>query len=345
MAISTEFRDNLKRWQDWEARVNNMNAFSIPDNYSSYAAKGKYDRFTGFLKEWAFSLFESVNEGSDSPSKAERDFSDLDFNFNFDDEEINEWWKNAIDAGNGKKTENNLPKIDGASAKDKQVVYEMFLPAYRAIKERFDKRSVFEWIFNHSQYIAERDSLKALEGIVSTLTGDGVKGLKTALSEYQKRMPTSDTDKAIENEETRIALEKSASVESKVENKEVEKEVDKQPVEIQDLIDNNDHPELNNIEKESEQVVDTEPEVSYQKPTKSSDFLKIGYIPDAEDLTREWELIKPLYDAVNNDEIFSEMTVENITAKEVLFDNYLRLKLIKDAFANEGAKQAKQERR
>lgn len=66
------------------------------------------------------------------------------------------------------------------------------------------------------------------------------------------------------------------------------------------------------------------------RPTKSEDFLKIGYIPDVNNIEHEWELIKPLHDAVENNELLTERTLANVTAKEILFMNYGRLSEVKN---------------
>ena len=71
------------------------------------------------------------------------------------------------------------------------------------------------------------------------------------------------------------------------------------------------------------------------RPTKSEDFLKIGYIPDVNNIDHEWELIKPLYDAVNNDKILTEKNLVNVTAKEILFMNYGRLSEVKNIASQE----------
>ena len=59
---------------------------------------------------------------------------------------------------------------------------------YRALKERNDKRWFFERIFNRKQYIAERDSLKALTGLMMSLTGESKEDINKVLSEYKEAM-------------------------------------------------------------------------------------------------------------------------------------------------------------
>lgn len=71
------------------------------------------------------------------------------------------------------------------------------------------------------------------------------------------------------------------------------------------------------------------------RPTKSEDFLKIGYIPDVNNIDHEWELIKPLYDAVNNGKILTERNIVNVTAIDVLQTNYSRLVNVKEMVSQE----------
>jgi hypothetical protein len=71
------------------------------------------------------------------------------------------------------------------------------------------------------------------------------------------------------------------------------------------------------------------------RPTKSEDFLKIGYIPDVNNIDHEWELIKPLYDAVYNGKLLTERNLANVTAKDILFMNYGRLSEVKNIASQE----------
>jgi hypothetical protein len=64
---------------------------------------------------------------------------------------------------------------------------------YRAVKENFDKRiKLFSWIFDHARYTAERDTLKALSGLMQSLTGDGQRQIDGRLSIFQKQVTLSD---------------------------------------------------------------------------------------------------------------------------------------------------------
>jgi hypothetical protein len=296
MAVSKEFMSNLKKWQDWETRVNNMETFTIPNHYKAKSANGKYERFTGYLKEWTFGVMAEIKANASSDSL---------LNFEVKHNNMDDFWNHALSIANGNKNiKNDLPKLQFATEENKRVIYDNFLPAYRALKERFEKRSVFQWIFNHSQYVAERDSIKALESVITTLTGEGKYGLENELKMYQDHMPTSDTEKAIEHETARIAKEKG---DFHVNNTKAEKSLS------------------DTLKKEETQSTVENIKVDYKKPTKSEDFLEIGYIPDIQNIEQEWELMKPLYEAVENKELLIEDTPQNKAAKEILDENYIRL--------------------
>lgn len=80
--------------------------------------------------------------------------------------------------GNVEKEEEEETRIPAEILKEmgdakKKDVYTSLMPVYTAIKENFDKRfKLFSWIFDHARYTAERDSIKALSGLMQALTGD-----------------------------------------------------------------------------------------------------------------------------------------------------------------------------
>lgn len=190
-------RKSLERW---EIAVENMSAFEIPEDYN-IKTNDKYDRFTGYLKEWVFRTLTATSDGNTTyklTQDIDDDINDLFFaRFIFDvsEDKKNEWWKHAIDVGRGKKgIENKLTKINKPGNNDREAVFGMFMPAYRAIKEKFDRRSAFQWIFNHGQYVAERDSLRALKGIIGSLAGVNEQQIEVRLAEDKKNIPTSNKE-------------------------------------------------------------------------------------------------------------------------------------------------------
>ena len=203
--ISQEYMSKLQNLQVWESRVANMNGFAIPERYELSGAKGKYARFTGFIEAWITEAFQHADDViSDDASLMQFGRLELDMSKIKDD-----WFKHAQNVAIGKETEANLPTTkENATDADKKIIYDTFLPAYRAIKERFEKRSFWQFIFNHAQYVAERDSLRAIEGVVTTLTGEGKAGLEAAYAQYKIELPTSNTIEALAHESVRADVEK-----------------------------------------------------------------------------------------------------------------------------------------
>ena len=203
--ISQEYMSKLQNLQVWESRVANMNGFAIPERYELSGAKGKYARFTGFIEAWITEAFQHADDViSDDASLMQFGRLELDMSKIKDD-----WFKHAQNVAIGKETEANLPTTkENATDADKKIIYDTFLPAYRAIKERFEKRSFWQFIFNHAQYTAERDALRAIEGVVTTLTGEGKAGLEAAYAQYKEELPTSNTIEALAHEGIRDEVEK-----------------------------------------------------------------------------------------------------------------------------------------
>ena len=173
----------------WQVAVAGKDALNIPQGYASANKKGTYDRFTGFVSEF---IDRCLRFGSnlnipelDEDRKRISSAKELEGN----------WWKRTIKAG--KRSTEPSPSDDlpcfGEYSKDadQQSIISSFMPAYRAIKESYDKRSWFQWITNHSQYTAERDSLRALKGMMMALLEVDSEGLDEKYNAYCKSVKDS----------------------------------------------------------------------------------------------------------------------------------------------------------
>ena len=175
-----DVKNEQKRLSTWEFRVELMDIFEMPANYKADKETGKYARFTGYVKEWATRVL-TGHEKKDAFWRLDYDKDDI----------RKDWWDVAKKVANGEKVHNTIPEIKDVHKVDKEVVYSKFMPAYRAVKERFENRSIFQWIFNHSQYTAERDTIKALSGLMMSLTGGTQADIDAALAEHQKEIKDS----------------------------------------------------------------------------------------------------------------------------------------------------------
>ena len=204
------YQDNLYRWLLWANRVDNMSGFEVPKGYEAPNSTNEYDRFVGFFKDWTFKRIISTYKGDDSQHTGpaftriatEDIFADIALDKRVDDRES--FWKDAISSRGNKRIKASLPSMKEKSDSHKESVYNLFLPAYRALKDSFDRRSIWQWFTNHAQYTAERDSIRALEGVMRSLTGDSFREVTQRLNTMRERMPERNWDACINTEKARL---------------------------------------------------------------------------------------------------------------------------------------------
>ena len=199
-----------ERLQEWETAVDAMGAFPMHSKFAAAKETDKYARFTGYLKEYVTDMLSGSEyrvpkiEGVCNKGMLVATFAGNKF--------PKDWWETAINVANGKKVESPLPSIDTLNENtfgdmdkraQKDNIYTAFMPMYRALKERNDKRWFFERLFNRKQFMAERDALKALTGLMMSLTGETKNEINNALKEYEKAMP--DAGRTIEERKAAAA--------------------------------------------------------------------------------------------------------------------------------------------
>lgn len=192
-----------KRLQEWETKIDAMAVFPMNSKFAAAKETDKYARFTGYLKEYVTDMLSGSEyrvpkiEGVCNKGMLVATFAGNKF--------PKDWWETAINVANGKEVEKPLPSIDALKENtfgdmdkraQKDNIYTAFMPMYRALKERNDKRWFFERLFNRKQFMAERDALKALSGLMMSLTGETQMDIDKALEEYKNAMP--DTGRTIE---------------------------------------------------------------------------------------------------------------------------------------------------
>ena len=321
--ISQEYMSKLQNLQVWESRVANMNGFAIPERYELSGAKGKYARFTGFIEAWITEAFQHADDViSDDASLMQFGRLELDMSKIKDD-----WFKHAQNVAIGKETEANLPTTkENATDADKKIIYDTFLPAYRAIKERFEKRSFWQFIFNHAQYVAERDSLRAIEGVVTTLTGEGKAGLEAAYAQYKIELPTSNTIEALAHESVRADVEKVEAARAEEVAKEIahqnaieeEKQKEKEEIMAKNASDLT-------CEDQAKVLFDDD---GFKKSTEDSLLSAV----DKSKFTAKKTIIKPM--------LYAPLTFEAMKFNQK-YDNYVADESSKEELENMVAEQAK----
>ena len=177
--ISKEVMEKVSLLSTWENNVSNMKSF-VPEEGIVANKTNKYYRFIEYFEAWTKKVFEKNlfwTTGS-MYQLSEKD----------------NWVKHALDVVNKKKwVTNELPCLQRNEDMDmiKSQVYSTFLPVYRALKEKFDKRWSIEFIFNHRQYTAERDALKALRLLMKNMTLDSEEAFMQKYNEFLYEVPTS----------------------------------------------------------------------------------------------------------------------------------------------------------
>ena len=178
--MGKELEDAQELLISWETYVDAMDAIDLPKKHVAYREMSKYGRFTGCLKEYLNTLLTSDNKKSK--------FATID---NDKENVPSNWWDVAMKVGGGKEVENTIPQIkQPISEEDRKKVLDTLLPAYRALSEKFEKRWKIEWLFNHDQYTAERDSLRVVRGVMMSLLGCSREDLDGALAQYKEDVPT-----------------------------------------------------------------------------------------------------------------------------------------------------------
>mgnify|MGYP006923249379 CR=1 FL=1 len=140
-----------------------------------------------------------------------------------------------------------------------KAVYDTFMPAYRALSESFARRSIFQWIFNHAQYTAERDAIRGLRGLMMCLTAKTSEELRLEYNSYREKAPapvrTFEERKAIlsrmrNGEEVNVYENEGRFIHEEI-DEQVQENISVNEIEGQDnnvVIENNNELENNNLE-------------------------------------------------------------------------------------------------
>ena len=173
---------NIRQWKDMFA---NPKTIPVNPNHKYKNVDDVYERMHVYLQSWVEGMFglkanengillhTSISEDSQEAMEwieKARPLTDLPV----------DWFKTAMSGGKAAKAE--LPHIDTkgmtketfkTTAKDLQSdVVDHFFPAYRALRDSFDNRSFWQWFSfsKHRQYVAERDALKAMTNLITSMT-------------------------------------------------------------------------------------------------------------------------------------------------------------------------------
>ncbi len=174
----------MQEIRNWKGYISNVKSIPLDPKHTYTDENDIYERLHTYIKGYVENIFGlhtdvkgvliNLSELSDDQQewrKATEGMSALD----------SDWYNIALKGNkNGflPELENvdeiNPGKLDGLKEKQKNIRYEVeerFLPAYRALRDSFSKRWWFEWIFNHKQYVAERDAVKVMGNLIMSMSG------------------------------------------------------------------------------------------------------------------------------------------------------------------------------
>ena len=177
--------------RSWEERIDTMDIFPlVKTNSIPNTETNKYNRFIGFLKEWCANVM-SGEYGKTPYMMGKCNTGRLIETFAH--KEIpNNWWDTVMNVGKGQEVLHGMPLLK--SDDEKENACAALMPAYRAVRDSFSKRwGLLSWIFNHDQYVAERDAMHALSGLMQTLTGKNQKDIDNLYREHKEAVPAGRT--------------------------------------------------------------------------------------------------------------------------------------------------------
>lgn len=180
----------IEELREWKKKISTINNIPMNEHYEYKDSNNIYERLTAYVKGFVENVFgkytdaegnlQSLGEEKNTWSKGLTDLKE-------------DWWTVALKGA--KEGSNPLPflenvkppvedKIDPALKEMRDEVEEHLFSAYRTLKDSYNNRSIFEWFYNHKQYTAERDAMKVLENLITSIGGYSKDELKEHLRKH-----------------------------------------------------------------------------------------------------------------------------------------------------------------
>ena len=192
----------MQEIRDWKGYISDVKSIPLNPKHTYTDENDIYERLHTYIKGYVENIFglsvpeDKLSEEQKEWRKTTEGMSALD----------SDWYNIALKGNkNGflPELENvdeiNFEKLDELKKTQKNIRYEVedrFLPAYRALRDSFSKRWWFEWIFNHKQYVAERDAVKVMGNLIMSMSDftkeelDGVYKNNTKIITQENLYPT-----------------------------------------------------------------------------------------------------------------------------------------------------------
>ena len=201
---------------EWEGYLSSIDTIPMNPNLTYNDENDVYERLTEFVKYWVEGMFgvEYTPGGLKNIPDDEMTTGATEWLAGVKGRLTplaEDWYQFALngskDGADAARLIPALPKIttertpdeeekENAQSDIREGVKNSFLPAYRALRETFNKGWFFKWLFNHRQYVAERDALKVMTNVIKSMTGYTQKELDAEFFAHQKSITSADLQKA-----------------------------------------------------------------------------------------------------------------------------------------------------
>ena len=194
--------DIIQEISYWKSTISKVDSIPLNSNVTYKDENDIYERLTAFVKDMTENVFgvytnengELVNLPEDEKGTVSQAW--LSAIAGKITPLADNWYEVALKGGKNTKFL-PLPQLNQSNFENpqdvinaregiKNAVHDAFFPAYRALRDSFEKRPWYEWIFNHRQYVAERDSLKVMTSLITSMTGYTKKELNVEYGKHRE---------------------------------------------------------------------------------------------------------------------------------------------------------------
>ena len=213
----------IEELREWRKKISTINEIPMNEHHEYKDTNNIYERLTAYVKGFVENVFGK--------------YTDAEGNLQSLGGEENTWWKGltalkedwwTVALKGAKEGSNPLPflenvnppvedKIDPALKEMRDEVEEHLFSAYRTLKDSYNNRSIFEWFYNHKQYTAERDAMKVIEKLITSIGGYTKDELKEEFRRHTVRYTQKDITEIKEIKEAEPYVEKKLTSAEKLE--------------------------------------------------------------------------------------------------------------------------------
>ncbi len=223
------YAETIQTIREWKYYLDSVDNMPMNPTHTYKDETNVYERLTMFVKDWVEGVFGhyTTEEGALLNIREDEESTECKDWLQSVGGKVtalpNNWYQLAL-KGVKEKGDNFLPRLNYAVTGDESAtmlardevnnaVYSTFFPAYRALRDSYSNRSFWQWIFNHKQYTAERDALKVMTSLITSLTGYTKEQLDEKYYAYREEYKDVEIAKPVEVEYSNRELKMNEPIE------------------------------------------------------------------------------------------------------------------------------------